>query len=234
MSCARMRISPMRAPAASSSASEGTRSWASLAWASAARPTASQNLVCAVNRIGGGEERVQDVVRGEVVFLLEAGVRDARHDGELLVRVGQPAEERQQVVEAGDAVEFAAHHEGRHADPGRVDDGKLRAHVDVGSGGHRVVEREDRIGECLDRRVVGGAGMVAGKDAAHEGAVDRAAVLRLELGQLLASLGQRRAALAGPDEGVQREPGHPLGMALGERGGAQRARRDAVHQQLLV
>ena len=52
--------------------------------------------------------------------------------------------------------------------------------------------------------------MVAIEDTPHEGAVDRPAVLRLKLGQLLAPLGRGRAALAGPDEGVEREARDPL------------------------
>ena len=76
--------------------------------------------------------------------------------------------------------------------------------------------------------------MIALEDAAHESAVDRAAVFRLELGQPLPALGERRAAFAGPDEGVEREPRHALGMALGEQRRFQGTRRDAVQKQFFI
>src|SRR5262245_58941836 len=41
----------------------------------------------AIDRRRLGEEAFQDVIDHQVVFLLEAGMRDARHDGEMLVRV---------------------------------------------------------------------------------------------------------------------------------------------------
>ena len=87
------------------------------------------------------------------------------------------------------------------------------------------------VGERLDHLVVGGAGMVALEDRAHELAVDRPPLGLEELRQLLAALGQRRAAFAGPDMGVERQPPDAVRMALREQRGAQRARRDAVHQQ---
>ena len=49
-----------------------------------------------------------------------------------------------------------------------------------------------------------------------------------ELRQLLAPLEERGRALAGPDEGVERESRDALGMALREERCAQRARGDAV------
>ena len=79
--------------------------------------------------------------------------------------------------------------------------------------------------------VVRGPRMVAREDRSHECAVDRATVLGAELGQLLAPLRQRRAALARPHEGIEGEAFHPFGMALGEGGRAQRARRDAVDEE---
>ena len=87
------------------------------------------------------------------------------------------------------------------------------------------------VGERLDHVVVGGAGMVALEDRADELAVDRPPLGLEELRQLLSPLDQRRAAFAGPDMGVEREPPHAVRMALREQRGAQRARRDAVHQQ---
>src|SRR5258706_15699706 len=75
--------------------------------------------------------------------------------------------------------------------------------------------------------------MIALEHAAHERPVDRPAVYFLILGQTLLALLERRAAFAGPDEGVQREPGHALGMALREDRGAQRSRGNSVEKQLL-
>src|SRR6476619_6344121 len=76
-----------------------------------------------------GEERVQDVIDRQIVLLLEARMRYAGEHRELLVRVGQPLEELDQVVERGDAVVLPAQHEGGHRDRRRVDDRQLRAHV---------------------------------------------------------------------------------------------------------
>src|SRR5687768_2533351 len=55
-----------------------------------------------VDRSRLAEEALQDVVGDGDVLLVEAGVRDARHHRELLVRVGQPREEVQQVLHARD------------------------------------------------------------------------------------------------------------------------------------
>jgi len=155
---------------------------------------------------------------------------------ERLILADRPltAEELEQVVDRGDAIVLAAHEEGRHLDFFRVDERQLRAHVDVGAGRHRVVERKDRVGEGLDGRLICGAGMVAVEDAVHESAIDRPAVLRLELGQALPALGERRAAVTRPDEGVERQARDALGMALGEERRLQCARRDAVHQHRLA
>jgi hypothetical protein len=70
--------------------------------------------------------------------------------------------------------------------------------------------------------------VVAVEDRVHEGAVDRPPLAGEELGQLLASLLERRRAGAGPDEGVQRQARDALGVALREQRRAQRARADAV------
>src|SRR4051812_42813448 len=75
--------------------------------------------------------------------------------------------------------------------------------------------------------------MVALEDAVDERAVDRPAILRLEFGQALAALLERRATVARPDECVERKARHAPRMALGEERGLQRARRDAIDQQLL-
>src|SRR3990170_1680548 len=139
----------------------------------------------AINRIRLGEERVQDVIDHQVVDLLEARVRDAGHHGELLVGVGQPLEELGEVVEARDAVELAAHDEGRHGDLCGIHHRQLRAHVHVGAGRHRIVERKGLVGKRLDHAVLRAPRMVPGEDAVHESAVDGPAVLRAELRQLL-------------------------------------------------
>src|SRR5262245_55165935 len=55
------------------------------------------------------EEAFQNVIADGVVLLVERGMRDARHHGELLVGVGQPLEELYEVGKARDAVVFAAH-----------------------------------------------------------------------------------------------------------------------------
>ena len=55
--------------------------------------------------------------------------------------------------------------------------------------------------------------------------------LRLEFGQLLAPLLERRRAFAGPHHGVEREPRDHLRVPLGEHRGAQRAGRNAVNEE---
>src|SRR5262245_14778612 len=62
-----------------------------------------------VDRLRLREECQQDVVGDHEVLLLERGVCDARHHGELLVGVGQQLEELDEVVEAGDTDVLAAH-----------------------------------------------------------------------------------------------------------------------------
>jgi len=174
-----------------------------------------------------------DVIAHLVVLLLEARVRDAGHHRELLVCVGQAPVELDQVVQCRDAVEFTAHQQGGGADPGRVYHRQFRTHVDVGARRHLVVERQDRVGEGFDRRLVGAARMVAVEDRMHEGAVDRAFLDGDEIGQLLLTLCEGRGAFAGPDERVEGQARHPLGIALGEHRRAQRAGGYAVDHELL-
>ena len=107
------------------------------------------------------EEAFQDVVADRVVLLVKRGMRDAGHHGELLVGVGQPLEELQEVGKARDAVVLAAHDEGRRRDFLGIADRQIGAHVDIGAGWHGVVELEDGVGERLDDDIIGGAGMVA-------------------------------------------------------------------------
>ncbi len=75
--------------------------------------------------------------------------------------------------------------------------------------------------------------MIAIKNAAQKIAVDRPPVYFQELRQFLAPLFERRAAFAGPHEGVEREPRDALRMALREHRRAQRARRNTVDQKIL-
>ncbi len=162
---------------------------------------------------------------------MKRGMRDAGHDSELLVRVGQPLEELHEVGKARDTVVLAAHDEGRRRDLRGIADRQIGAHIDIGAGRHGVVELEDGVGERLDDDVVGGAGMVALENRAHEFAVDRTPVLGAELGQPLAALGKRRGTFAGPYHGIEREPRDHLRVALREQGRAQRARRNPVDQK---
>jgi len=84
------------------------------------------------------EEAFQDVIADHVVLLVKRGMRDAGHDGELLVGVGQPLEELQEVGQARDAVVLAAHDEGRHRDFLGIADRQIGAHVDIGAGRHAM------------------------------------------------------------------------------------------------
>src|SRR5205823_185614 len=81
-------------------------------------------------------------------------------------------------------------------------------------------------------RLVGSARMIALEDAVHERAVYGPAVPRREFRKFFLSLGERRAALARPDEGVERKPSNTLGMALGKERCPQRSRGNSVHEQL--
>src|SRR5437667_5134784 len=87
---------------------------AALMWATTGD---TARLMPTINRLRLREETQQDVIDDRIVLLLQRGVRDAGHHGELLVRVRQLFEEFYEVLEAGDAVELAAHDDGRRVDP---------------------------------------------------------------------------------------------------------------------
>jgi hypothetical protein len=176
---------------------------------------------------------MQDVIDHHVVDLLKARVRNARHHGERLVRVRQLLEELHQVFEAGDAVPLAAHDDRRRGDLLGIDDRQLGSHVDVSPRRHRIVEREDRVGERFDRALFGATRMIPLEYRINESTIDRAAIHFPELGELLRPLLQCRAAFAGPYESVERKARDPVGIALREERRAQRARRDPVDQKLL-
>ena len=120
-----------------------------------------RSMPAAIDRRGLREEAFQDVIADGVVLLMKRGMRDAGHDSELLVRVGQPLEELHEVGKARDAVVLAAHDEGRHRDFLGITDRQIGAHIDISAGRHGVVELEDGVGERLDDDVIGGARMVA-------------------------------------------------------------------------
>ena len=82
---------------------------------------------------------MQYVIRHPIVDLLEAGVRDTRHHGELLVGIGQTHEKGYEIVQTCDAVKLSAHNQRRHGDFFRIDHGQPGAHIDVSSCRHRVV-----------------------------------------------------------------------------------------------
>src|SRR6185436_14221264 len=71
----------------------------------------------------------------------------------------------------------------------------------------------------------------ARKDAAHERTVDRAAVHGSEFGQALLPFRKCRAALAGPDEGVESESGDTFRVTLVEKSRLQSAGGDAVNEE---
>src|SRR3546814_18469233 len=82
---------------------------------------ACEPLLPPVPRLRLGEEVGEEIVDQHVVLLLETRVRDAGHDGDLLVRVGQLLEEAGEILEAGEAVVLAAQDDGRHGYLLRVD-----------------------------------------------------------------------------------------------------------------
>ena len=93
----RRRTRPSRAGRAARSSEASAMS----AHGRARRRRSSRVARCGPTYAGAGwrEVCVQDVVDHQVVLLLEARVRDAGHHRELLVRVRQPLEELDQVVE---------------------------------------------------------------------------------------------------------------------------------------
>ncbi|MDB5765003.1 MAG: hypothetical protein JWQ21_3998 [Herminiimonas sp.] len=62
--------------------------------------------------------RMQNIVDHHVILLLETGVGDSGHDGELLVRIRQALEKLYQIVHRRDLVELAAQNDGRHRENG--------------------------------------------------------------------------------------------------------------------
>lgn len=105
------------------------------------------------------------MVHHQIIDLLEAGVRDAGHYRKLLVGVRQAPEKLEQIVKAGDAVELAAHDDGGHGDSLRIDHRQPGAHVDVGARRHRIIKRENRVGEGLDHFFLGTARVIAVENA---------------------------------------------------------------------
>src|SRR4029450_12238236 len=107
------------------------RSSSSSALRPAARPTslpgswrrswASGSVSRYVDRIRSREKRIQDVIDSQIVLLLKAGVRNSGHDGELLAGIGQPCKKMHQVIDSGNAVELATHHDRRHSDGCGID-----------------------------------------------------------------------------------------------------------------
>jgi hypothetical protein len=67
-------------------------------------------------------------------------VTDPRHHRKLFVRIGQQLEEFDQIVEASNAVELAAHDNGRHFNLGRIDHRQVCTHIDVRQ---RALERQE-------------------------------------------------------------------------------------------
>src|SRR5215468_10746247 len=87
-----------------------------------------------INRLRLGEETQQDMQAELIVLALEARMGDARHDGELFIRIGQQLEELDEIVDASDTIPLAPHDNGSGLDPGRVYHRQVCAHVDIGAG----------------------------------------------------------------------------------------------------
>src|ERR1700730_11086992 len=92
--------------------------------------------VSQVHRLRLAEEGFDNMLDDAVVLLRHAAVGDAGQDRELLVRIGQPLEELDQVVETGDPVVLAAQNDGGYGDLLWIDDRQVPAHVDVRAVGH--------------------------------------------------------------------------------------------------
>jgi len=101
----------------------------------------------------------------------------SRHHRELLVRIGQQLKEVDEIIEASDTVELAAHDDGWDFNLGRVDHRQVSTHVDIGAVGDRAVECDDRVGERVDDSDVSRPWMVTREDGVDKGTVDRATVL---------------------------------------------------------
>src|SRR5262249_50643541 len=87
------------------------------------------------------EETPQDVIDQRVVFLLKARVRNPRHHRKMLIGIRQAGEEGEQILKARDAIPLAAHDQRGHGNFLRVHHREIAAHVDIGAGRHRAVQR---------------------------------------------------------------------------------------------
>ena len=128
---------------------------------------------------------------------------------------------------------LTAHDDGWHVQLFRIHQRQTRAHVDIGAGGHGIIKRQNGIGKRRHGGLIGGVRMIAIEYALHEGVIDRTTIFCNEIRQFLLALGQGRAALAGPDKGIQRQTRHALRMPLGKHRCLQCTRGNAVDQKLL-
>ena len=103
---------------------------------------------------GHGQERLDDVEEAVPVGPQRSYVRLAGEKDELLVLVRQQGEEVEQVLLGGDPVMLSAHDQHGALDLPGVHHGQVRAHIEVGTGGHRVPEGQLRIGQGIGHRRV--------------------------------------------------------------------------------
>ena len=162
-------------------------------------------------------------------------VRGVRQDHELAVAVGKLRVEIEQVLIGRIAVVLGAQHQHRRLHALRIDQRQVHRHVEIGAGRHLIAElqffRRDRLG---DRRIVGRGVAVAREDRTDHREVTLAAracaiavrdrIAPRDLGRAGALIGECR----------EDQPVDPLGRDLCVGAGADRARRCAIHMQLLL
>ena len=101
----------------------------------------------------------------------------AGKNSELLVHVGQQAEEIHQVFFCSNTVMFAAHDHYRAGDFRRIDYRQVCTHVEIGSGRDGVAVLKFGLCQGFRDDLFRCAGLVTREDGFEEGAVDRARIM---------------------------------------------------------
>jgi len=150
-------------------------------------------------------------------------VRHAGQNDQLVIAVGQLAEEILQVGNGGISVILTADHESRHHNLLRIDLRHLGRHVEVGTGRNLIAERHLRIRQGLDRREFAGAWFVACRNRADHLAVTLAHVVSAIIVELLGTLDKGRCTIALVRESGQHKTIDAVGLDLRKSAGTDRA-----------
>ncbi|MEK9833131.1 MAG: hypothetical protein VW453_11110 [Rhodospirillaceae bacterium] len=149
-----------------------------------------------------------------------------QHHHLLVVRF-QLAKERDQVRLGRDAIMFAAQDQDRAFDLLGIDDRQVGAHVEIGARRHGRAVLQLGIRERIRHPVLDQPDPVPVEDRMEKGAVHIPGGVGSEMIEILAPLLQRRRALTGPYERIERQRAHVPGMQGREEAGPERAGRAA-------